>query len=227
MPVRIEALTPPAPEAILVGDPRRAFTLAQAFTEEARMSHLARGLWGYTGKTPDGRGLTVQSTGAGGPAASVVLSDLIGAGVGTVIRLGTCESVAGGPEPGRVALVTSVLAFDGAGMSLAGTDQAGAIVRPDESLTARLGDELGDSVVAIQASSHDLVARMDRAGAPSAAIRDLQTAAVLATGAELGVPAATLLIVVEDDQGNRLTEAEVEEGLIDLWPGVARTLGKA
>jgi uridine phosphorylase len=237
MPLRIEPLIEPTPEAILVGDPRRAFALAQAFTEEPRMSHLARGLWGYVGETPDGRGLTVQSTGAGGPAVAAVLSDLADAGVEMALRMGTCESKPGGPEPGRIILITEAIALDGAGRALAGESDPDAEprVRPDPGLTAGLEAALGESVAPAPVSSHDLIARLDparrtkepNASGEPARVRDLQTAAFLATAATAGVRAAAVLIVVEDDEGNRLSEAEVEQGLAALWPGVAMVLGKA
>ena len=230
MPIRIEPLIEPTAEAILAGDPRRAFALAQAFTDEPRMSHLARGLWGYVGKTPDGRGLTIQSTGAGGPAVAAVLSDLAEAGVGTALRMGTCESVEGGPPPGKVILVTGALPFDGAGRALCGLapDKKASPVQPDSDLTGRLAEALGASVTAAGVSSHDLVARLDpEAGRNGpASVRDLQTAAFLAAARRSGVRAAALLIVVEDHSGERLAESEIESGLIELWPGVAEALGK-
>ena len=233
MPIRIEPLIDPTPEAILVGDPRRAFALAEAFTEEPKMSHLARGLWGYVGKTPDGRGLTVQSTGAGGPAVAAVLSDLAGAGVETAIRMGTCESFTAGPSPGEVALVTEAIAFDGTGVALSGETGDPAFgppsVMPDVELTERLRAELGDLASGEKVSSHDLVARLDEENDPEtsrAVIRDLQTAAFLATAARFGIRAAAILVVVEGPAGDRLSEAEIERSLIELWPGVGAALGK-
>src|ERR1700748_463719 len=76
-------------EAILVGDPGRAMALAQVLTEQPKMSNHARGLWGYSGRTPEGQGLTVQSTGIGGPSAALVLSDLAELGVKRGVRVGT------------------------------------------------------------------------------------------------------------------------------------------
>jgi uridine phosphorylase len=233
MPIRIEPLTDPTPEAILVGDPRRAFALAQAFTDEPKMSHLARGLWGYVGRTPDGRGLTVQSTGSGGPAVAAVLSDLAEAGVETAVRMGTCESVEGGPEPGEVFLITEAIAFDGAGLAVSGerTDPADGPPshEPDVELTERLRVELGDRVSPEKVSSHDLVARLDEkidTETARAVIRDLQTSAFLATAARFGIRAAAILVVVESPAGDRLAEGEIEKSLIELWPGVAAALGK-
>ena len=42
-------------QAILVGDPGRALLLAQELLEQPKMSNHARGLWGYSGATPEGR----------------------------------------------------------------------------------------------------------------------------------------------------------------------------
>src|SRR4051794_35507423 len=68
MPRRLRPTSEIHPDAILVGDPGRAMALAQVLTEQPRMANHARGLWGYSGTTADGRGLSVQSTGMGGPS---------------------------------------------------------------------------------------------------------------------------------------------------------------
>ena len=57
------------------------------------MSNHARGLWGYTGETPEGRPLSIQSTGMGGPSAAIVLQELAELGVRRAIRVGTCGAV--------------------------------------------------------------------------------------------------------------------------------------
>ena len=106
MPVKMTPIDSAASDAILVGDPRRAFALAQELTVQPKMSHQARGLWGYTGMTVDGTPLTVQSTGSGGPSAVPVIGDLAAQGTGRMIRLGTClaidaERQCRRPAPGR------------------------------------------------------------------------------------------------------------------------------
>src|SRR5437016_8431982 len=79
-PQELPHLHPTAPLAervLLPGDPGRALTLAQALLEEPRMFNHNRGLWGYTGAAAaDGRPLTIQSTGMGGPSAAIVVSEL-------------------------------------------------------------------------------------------------------------------------------------------------------
>src|SRR5215218_7899436 len=104
MPARLRPTAPIAAEAILVGDPGRALMLAQELLCEPKMSNHARGLWGYSGETEAGRQLTIQSTGMGGPSASVVLADLAELGVRRAVRIGTCASL-GDIEPGELVLV--------------------------------------------------------------------------------------------------------------------------
>src|SRR3954454_11684239 len=112
MPARLRPTAPISANAILVGDPGRALLLAQELLEQPKMSNHARGLWGYSGLTPAGRGLTIQATGMGGPSASVVLGDLAELGVKRAIRIGTCASV-GGLELGELMVVSEAHAPGG------------------------------------------------------------------------------------------------------------------
>ncbi|MEA2194165.1 MAG: purine-nucleoside phosphorylase, partial [Solirubrobacteraceae bacterium] len=74
MPVHIHPTAELAPRALLPGDPGRALALAQLVLTEPKMFNHNRGLWGYTGEAiADGRPLTIQSTGMGGPSAAIVI----------------------------------------------------------------------------------------------------------------------------------------------------------
>jgi uridine phosphorylase len=226
MSVRLNPILPATRDVILVGDPRRAFALGQALTVQPAMSHLSRGLWGYRGETAGGLELTVQATGIGGPSAVAVISDLVAMGVKRLIRLGSCTAT--GPdaagdaiEPGRAFLVSEAWCGDGASLAL---NDGGRRVLPDPSLFAALGPVAEPSRV----FSHDLVLRMDEevrgAGPdPGAPLRDLQTAATLAAARRLGVKAAAVLIVAEDNLGNHLDEAGLEE----LFTPLARSMTAA
>lgn len=217
MPVKMTPIDSAASDAILVGDPRRAFALAQELTVQPKMSHLARGLWGYSGITVDGTPLTVQSTGSGGPSAVPVIGDLADQGTGRMIRLGTCLAIDESLRAGTLLLVERAVVTDGAGRALSnGAD----FVRPDQQVFTAL-EGLGRTATI---SSHDLVERHEPEGPgrpdPGPAIaRDLQTAATLAMCRRLDIPAAALLIVAEDADGRRLGEDE-------LWD-LFRSAGKA
>lgn len=221
MPAHLTPIEKPAPVVLLTGDPRRAFALAGDLMEQPRMSHQARGLWGYTGTTPGGLGLTVQSTGIGGAGAAMVLGDLAGLGVSRLIRLGSCLAPDGGPKPGTALFVERAICMDGASRQISSSAQA---VFPDR----RLAGMLDGIAAAATVSSHDLVARLDPAGpAPgkSAVVRDLQTATVLALSDKLDIEAASVLIVA-DGQGESMGEAELSAAFIKIGQEVVRRLEK-
>ena len=101
MPQRLRPTAPIAADAILVGDPGRALMLAQELLEQPKMANHARGLWGYSGRTPAGAELSVMSTGMGGPSAALVLADLAELGVRRAVRVGTATALRRRPGAGR------------------------------------------------------------------------------------------------------------------------------
>lgn len=218
-PAHLTPLSPPTQDAVVTGDPRRAFALAQALTVQPKMSHQARGLWGYTGETADGLELTIQSTGTGGAAAVAVIGDLAGLGVRRLVRLGTCVAARGCHPPGQVLLVERAITADGAGRLLT----AGAAATPDANLLALLEGVAPAATV----SSHDFVGRFDPDGptpATGASARDLQTAATLGFSRRLGVAAAAVLVVAGDETGQRLEEAELEPTFVEVGLDIAGRL---
>jgi uridine phosphorylase len=198
MPARLRPTAPVAADAILVGDPGRALMLAQELLGQPKMSNHARGLWGYTGAAPAGRELTIQSTGMGGPSATVVLRDLVELGVGRAVRIGTGASL-GDLGLGEFLLVNEA------------RTARGEAARPDQALTRQLEEQLteGRSGLAISLDSlHDL----ERAAPPAPAdVADMQTAALLDAAAELGVAAAVVLVVTERSDAGRLPDEELDE----------------
>jgi uridine phosphorylase len=192
MPARLRPSAPIAADAILVGDPGRALMLAQELLEQPKMSNHARGLWGYTGNTAAGHELTIQSTGIGGPSASVVLADLAELGVRRAIRVGTCASL-GDLELGDLLVVTEA------------NEQA-----PDPALTAALREGLPDSNLG-SAISLDTLYRPER-DLPSvlADAADMQTASLLASAAEHEVAAAAILVVTEKSDAGQIRDQGLE-----------------
>ena len=199
MPARLRPTAPIAADAILVGDPGRALLLAQVLLEQPKMSNHARGLWGYSGLTPDGKELTIQSTGMGGPSASVVLADLAELGMRRAIRIGTCASL-GELELGQLLIVSEA------------RTAAGEAARPDPELTDGLARSLPDAHLGV-AVSLDTLHDPER-GRPSvlAEAADMQTAALLSTAEGLGVAVAAILIVAERSDSGQLRDEDLEEG---------------
>jgi uridine phosphorylase len=206
MPSRLRPTSSLATEAILVGDPGRALLLAQELLEQPKRSNHTRGLWGYSGRTPAGRELTIQATGMGGPSAAIVLSDLAELGVRRAVRVGTCTAVAGRAEPGELLAVEEALAAAGSATSV-GLD-TGDTVTPDPELLTGVETALGGEARRAIVASLDTTAPETDVLPDTVAVADMQTAAVLARAVQLDIAAAAVLIVSEDD-GKHLADEEL------------------
>lgn len=208
MPSRLRPTAPIAADAVLVGDPGRALILAQALLEQPKMSNHARGLWGYSGRTPAGHELSIQATGMGGPSAALVLADLADLGVRRAIRVGTCVAIEPEPEPGDLLTVFEAHAWAGGG--------TGAAVLPDIALTARLRAELGQATRPAIVASLDALHRsggVERAPyAERVDAADMQTATLFSAAKALGVAIAAILIVAESATGDQADDARIEAG---------------
>jgi uridine phosphorylase len=207
MPNRLRPTAPTASAAILVGDPGRALLLAQELLDNPKMSNHARGLWGYSGRTPAGEELTIQATGMGGPSAAIVLADLAELGVERAVRVGTCTAFGPKARLGELLLVEAALAVGGSAASFGVA--SGETVAPDPELKQRLATELGEDTRAIAVASLDAIpAHPEAAGGAEAA--DMQSLAVLTTARKLGVAAAAVLIAVETDHDQPLESEKLE-----------------
>jgi uridine phosphorylase len=206
MPARLRPTAPIAERAILVGDPGRALMLAQELLEQPKMSNHARGLWGYTGNAADGRELTIQSTGMGGPSASVVLADLAEMGVRRAIRIGTCASL-GGRGLGETVMVSEAHVDQGAFAS----SEATKAPEPDTALTAALQSRLPEARLGVAVSLDSLYRPERDLPSPLAVVADMQTASLLATAAQVDLALAVLLIVTEKSGAGQLQDEELEE----------------
>jgi uridine phosphorylase len=210
MPSRLRPTAPFAADAILVGDPGRALLLAQELLEQPRMSNHARGLWGYSGPTAAGGELTIQSTGIGGPSAALVLADLAELGVRRAVRVGSCLATgAGGVGVGDLLLVEEALA--GGGSASAFGVAVGDSVSPDPTLTESLRAALAENAQPATVASFDTGPAAGAPFAPGVGAADMQTVAVLARAAALGVVAAAVLIAVDSLDGPALAEDARED----------------
>jgi uridine phosphorylase len=204
MPSRLRPTASVAADAILVGDPGRALMLAQELLEQPKMCNHARGLWGYSGRTPAGDELTLQSTGMGGPSAALVLDDLAELGVVRAVRVGTCTGLDPGLSPGDRLLVTEARAWGGPG------HERGELVHPAPELLARLRAELTTAAQPARVASLDTLHGETSATAVEGDAADMQTATLLARGRALGIAVAAILVVVESARGEQLDDEALE-----------------
>jgi uridine phosphorylase len=204
----------------LPGDPGRALALAQQLLVEPKMSNHARGLWGYTGDTPDGRPLSIQSTGMGGPSAAIVLHELAELGVQRAVRVGTCGALDPELEHGQLVVAADALTEDGASRALG----AGELVAPDPELTTRLAAGLPSGVAASRIVSADLFydGEPDTWRERGAVAVEMEAATLFTLGQRLGVAIGCVLAVsdtfgggerqrIDDDQ---LAEAAKRMGAL-------------
>jgi DeoD family purine-nucleoside phosphorylase len=111
-----------APLVLLPGDPGRATTIASRFDGGLAASRLVnenRGLLGYTG-TVNGRPVSVQTTGMGGPSIGVVVEELLRLGVRQMIRLGSTGALRDDIALGDLIIATSAAPIDGTVATLSG-----------------------------------------------------------------------------------------------------------
>jgi uridine phosphorylase len=209
-PIHLRPTATLAERVLLPGDPGRALALAQLLLEGPLMFNHHRGLWGYTGPAlADGKPLTIQSTGMGGPSAAIVLQELIALGARRAIRVGTCGALDGGLALGDLVVAHEALATDGTSRSLG----AGERIVADRELTAAL--EGASTRRGATIASTDLFYEPDpererewRTGGAVAV--EMEAAALFAVGVRASVPVGCLLTV-----SNLLGDAEADRDHID------------
>jgi DeoD family purine-nucleoside phosphorylase len=202
MPIHVHPTAELAPRALLPGDPGRALALAQVLLDEPRMFNHNRGLWGYTGPAKaDGRPLTIQSTGMGGPSAAIVVHELIELGLEVAIRVGTCGALVPELALGDLVVARDALAEDGASRGLGADGRAAA----DPSLTDALAAAAGVRTETVV--SHDLFYDpADRIAAwtgQGAVAVEMEAATLFTACAGRGVRAGCLLAVSDTLLGGR------------------------
>jgi uridine phosphorylase len=195
--IHIHPTAPLAERALLPGDPGRALRLAQSLLREPRMFNHNRGLWGYTGDALlDGRPLTIQSTGMGGPSAAIVIAELAELGARTLVRVGTCGAIAPGWDLGEIAAVGEAIGADGTSQALG----AGERVAGSPELLQRLRAALGVGARDLVAVSTDLFYDSPTGGeeawaAAGASVLEMETATLFALGIRRGLSTGSLLTV--------------------------------
>jgi DeoD family purine-nucleoside phosphorylase len=223
--IHLHPTAPLAERVLLPGDPGRALLLAQALLEAPKMFNHNRGLWGYTGAAADGKLMTIQSTGMGGPSAAIVIEELAMLGAKRLVRVGTCGAFGAGLALGDLVVATDAVVDDGASRSLG----AGERVAADEGLTATLIEAAGSAGRPATIVSTDLFYDPDGSGgggtierwAGAGALAVEMEAATLFQLAQLrGLQAGCVLAVTDLLSPARL---RIDE---DQLAGVAERLGQ-
>jgi DeoD family purine-nucleoside phosphorylase len=215
-PIHLNPAAEVAERVLLPGDPHRALAVATELLTDTRILNQRRGLWGYTGTAPDGRPVTVQATGMGGPSAAIVVEELIALGARRLIRIGTCGALVSGLQLGELLAAREAIAADGASRALGADGRVGADPGLLEALVAA-GARPGTVV------STDLfydpregaAAEWTTAGAEAV---EMEAAAIFQVARRRGVRAACLLAVSDllGDDPRRIGVQALEEAGIAL-----------
>jgi uridine phosphorylase len=218
-PLHLRPTAPLGEHVLLPGDPGRALALAQALLVAPRMFNHHRGLWGYTGEAPDGRPVTIQATGMGGPSAAIVLHELIELGAKSAVRVGTCGALAPELELGQLLIAGEALCQDGTSRALG----AGERVAADGELTAALARSAPDARVATVATVDLFYEPEPTPERPGAQAIEMEAASLFAVGAGAGVPVGCLLTVSDTFDGSDRRERIDDERLLEA----AEQMGRA
>jgi DeoD family purine-nucleoside phosphorylase len=209
--IHLHPTAPLAERVLLPGDPGRALALAQLLLAEPKMFNHNRGLWGYSGEAADGRALTVQATGMGGPSAAIVFEELIALGARSAIRVGTCGALDATLALGDLLVAREAICADGTSRALGGGERVAA----DPALTEALARSARSARVGTIVSV-DLFYERDgsAAGARGDALAvEMEAATLFALGAAAGVPVACLLAVTDTfDAGG--ARRRIDEGAL-------------
>ena len=222
MSIHLRPTAPIAADALLPGDPGRALSLAQELFAQPKMSNHHRGLWGYYGETAEGRPLTIQATGIGGPSAAIVLTELAELGLERAIRVGTCVAISPDLEIGSLAVPTEAIAGDGTSRALG----AGERTVPAPELLAALRAAAPAALAAPVASTDLFYGAPERSteALDGAVALEMEAAALFALGPALGIDVACVLTVVEAG-GERLADERLAEAELEMGRAAATAMG--
>ncbi|MBV9817539.1 MAG: hypothetical protein JOZ07_04230 [Solirubrobacterales bacterium] len=207
--LHVQPTAPLAERVLLPGDPARALALAQSLLHQPKMFNLTRGLWGYSGDAiVDGKPMTIQSTGMGGPSAAIVITELAQLGARTMVRVGTCGALDPTLALGDLLVVSAALADDGCSRALAARTRvapdralaAGTRVAPDPSLTAALARAGTAREVTVVSTDlfYDAPAGAEQAWRDQgAAAVEMEAATLFALAARRSLVAGAALIVTD------------------------------
>jgi DeoD family purine-nucleoside phosphorylase len=194
--IHLQPTAPLADRVLLPGDPGRALLLAQALLTEPKMFNHNRGLWGYTGAAADGRPLTIQSSGMGGPSAAIVIAELAALGATTLVRVGTCGALDESLALGDLVVATEAIAADGTSRALGAGERVAASPELLDALlrAAGTGGRHGPVVSSDLFYDGEQGAEEDWRAAGALAV-EMETATVFALAAKRGLQAGSVLIV--------------------------------
>jgi uridine phosphorylase len=123
--------------ALLSGDPDRSELIATEHLDGGEVLARHRGLDAFKARLPGGAPVVCATSGMGAPSASIVVNELVQAGIRTIIRIGTSGSIQDEVRTGSVVIGAAALTNQGAALDIAPAEFPAAA---DPYLTVALAD---------------------------------------------------------------------------------------
>jgi uridine phosphorylase len=127
--------------ALLSGDPGRSEQIAGQHLAGGRELARNRGLDSFLASLPSGSPVVCATSGMGAPSMSIVVNELVQAGIRTVIRIGTSGSIQPHVRAGSVVVTAAALTRQGAADDIAPPEFPAAA---DPFLTVALSQAAGE-----------------------------------------------------------------------------------
>ncbi len=105
--------------ALLSGDPDRSELLATELLDDGEVLARRRGLDAFHARLPGGAPVLCATSGMGAPSMSIVVNELVQAGIRTIIRVGTSGSIQPHVLTGSVVIASAALTNQGAANDIA------------------------------------------------------------------------------------------------------------
>ncbi len=112
--------------ALLSGDPHRSERIATEHLANSRDLSRNRGLDSFLATLPSGGPVVCATSGMGAPSTSIVVNELVQAGIRTIIRIGTSGSIQPRVRIGSVVIGSAALTNQGAAADIAPTEYPAA-----------------------------------------------------------------------------------------------------
>jgi len=105
--------------ALLSGDPDRSELIAREHLDGCVELARNRGLDSFVGRLPSGAPVVCATSGMGAPSASIVVNELVQAGIRSIIRIGTSGSIQDHVRIGQVVIGSGAVTNQGAADDIA------------------------------------------------------------------------------------------------------------
>ena len=123
--------------ALLSGDPHRSHLIATSHLTDGAELARNRGLDSFSARLPGGAPVVCATSGMGAPSMSIVVNELVQAGIRTVIRIGTAGSIQDHVRVGSVVIASGALTNQGAADDIAPPSSRPSPIRSSRSPSPR------------------------------------------------------------------------------------------